>query len=212
MAGIRHQPLLRRPPFRFELRNALLERVLQQEEVLRLQSDWNFSHRLPYSLRLIPLRDIHMNTWCTAAHLPSKSVSCFARLAVNSLRGSRQANRFLALQAELASESITGVCLSTRGHYAVACSADGTLSLLDMRKSGHSLAEFHSPQSLRCCQTDWDTVLAGSSNGEVWLPQSPTSPFLGHASPPFFSSLFHARGFSWGWKLAETSESLPREG
>lgn len=73
------------------------------------------------------------------------------------------------MQTGQGSGSITGVALCPDNNLVVACSSDGSLSLLELRKGGACLARVSPAARLHCCQTDGSLAIAGSSDGQVSL-------------------------------------------
>lgn len=68
------------------------------------------------------------------------------------------------------SEYIGGLVQTPDGQRAIAAAGDGHLTLLDMRKGGEKAAEVSCGSPLLCCQTDGQTVAAGSQAGQVICP------------------------------------------
>lgn len=94
------------------------------------------------------------------------------------------------MQAEVAQESVTGLCQCPGGLQALAASQDGWLTLLDLRQAGKALGRVSAPQKqpLRCCLSDGQTAVAGSSDGLVSkLRLAPKYLCFQH------SSLYHSR-------------------
>ena len=73
----------------------------------------------------------------------------------------------VVLQVELSAEAISGLCQIPDENHAVAASEDGRLLLQDLRKAGSCISEVSLQQSLKCCQTDGQSAVAGSSDGQV---------------------------------------------
>ncbi|KAL6753513.1 WD40-repeat-containing domain protein [Haematococcus lacustris] len=70
----------------------------------------------------------------------------------------------------LAQDYVGGLGMSPCGRFVVVGAADGCLSLLDVRNSGHRLAAVYTGHPLRCCLTDGRLAVAGSEAGRlhVW--------------------------------------------
>ena len=76
------------------------------------------------------------------------------------------------------SEYIGGLVHTPDGQHAIAAAGDGHLTLLDMRKAGEKAAEVSCGSPLLCCQTDGQTVAAGTQAGQVNLPYGACSALL----------------------------------
>jgi factor associated with neutral sphingomyelinase activation len=72
-----------------------------------------------------------------------------------------------AWEQAISEDYIGGVSLTPDGRYAVVAAADGTLSLLDLRKGGARLSSVTCDAPLRCCTTDGNVAVAGSEAGAV---------------------------------------------
>ena len=56
----------------------------------------------------------------------------------------------------------------------VVAASDGNLAILDLRKNNSSLARIEAPSSLRCCQSDGLTAIAGGGKGQVCIQVHPS--------------------------------------
>lgn len=72
---------------------------------------------------------------------------------------------------EVAKGGITSVVATPDRSTVVAAAADGSLSLIELRKPGACLAKILclAASPLQCCRTDGDTALASSLSGQVCI-------------------------------------------
>ncbi len=67
----------------------------------------------------------------------------------------------------LSQDYIGGLQLTPDGNFAVVAAADGSLSLLDVRRGGLQLSCAACGPPLRCCATDGELALSGTEDGTV---------------------------------------------
>ncbi len=72
-----------------------------------------------------------------------------------------------AWEQSVSLDYIGGLQLTPDGSYAMVAAADGSLSLLDVRRGGARLSCVACGPPLRCCTTDGDLALAGTEDGTV---------------------------------------------
>lgn len=78
----------------------------------------------------------------------------------------------ITIQAAISQDYIGGLSLSSEEHNVLVAAADGTASLLDMRKSGARVSHVACGAPLHCAISDGCMALLGKENGEVGLHHS----------------------------------------
>lgn len=70
---------------------------------------------------------------------------------------------------QVSSDYVGGVSLLPGGNYVAAAAADGSMSLLEWRRGGVSVASASGVSPLRCCACDGSLMIAGSETGQLLM-------------------------------------------
>lgn len=70
---------------------------------------------------------------------------------------------------QVSSDYVGGVSLLPGGNHVAAAAADGTLSLLEWRRAGVSIATASCGAPLRCCTSDGHLMVCGTETGQLML-------------------------------------------
>jgi hypothetical protein len=70
---------------------------------------------------------------------------------------------------QVSSDYVGGVSLLPGGNYVAAAAADGSMSLLEWRRGGVTVASASGASPLRCCACDGSLMIAGTEAGQLLM-------------------------------------------
>jgi WD40 repeat protein len=70
---------------------------------------------------------------------------------------------------QVSSDYVGGLSILPGGNYVAAAAADGTLSLLEWRRAGETIASASCGSPVRCCSCDGHLLLCGTESGQLLL-------------------------------------------
>jgi hypothetical protein len=75
----------------------------------------------------------------------------------------------LCMFLQVSSDYVGGVTLLPGGNYVAAAAADGSMSLLEWRRGGVTVANASGASPLRCCACDGSLMIAGTEAGQLLM-------------------------------------------